>query len=249
MSTDNRPPALGWPRKTWYGALGIVLPLFCFAVAFVGHLEGSPLTTCRSGRIKECFYLMLGNGVVPFFYPFLVFSMVSLVYALSDDARAARSLWVRLGLATGLVLAMQYTITLVEFGIPSLVLIMCGGFVLAMRGRFGKLGALFMVVVVLLVWSVLVTRHWGGFFDRLRPEAGWDNLWFLFPLLLVAAPGIVFLTYLRISLYLNRIEPVLPDVSPTRRVVASAAWLGAYALVVFLAVERTMDAYRSLPLK
>jgi hypothetical protein len=249
MSTTSPPPSLGWPRKLWYGFLGIVLPLFCFAAAFVGHLEGSPFTACRSGKIKECFYLMLGNGVAPHFYPFLAYSMVSLLYALADETRAARSLWVRLGVATGLVLAMQYTFTLVEFGIPSLIVIMCGGFVLAVRGRFGKLGALFMVTVVLLVWSVLVTRHWGGFFDRLLPEAGLGILWLLLPLLLLAAPGIAFLAYLRISLHLHRIDPALPEVSPRRRLLVSGTWLAAYAVAVLLAVERTAEAYRSLPMK
>jgi len=248
MSTETRFPSLGLPRRIWYGLLGIVLPLLCFGVAFFAHLEGSPFAPCRTGKVKDCFHLMLSNGVVPCFYPFLAFAMVSLAYALVDGRRAARSLWVRLGLATGLVLAMQYTITLVEFGIPSLILIMCGGIVLSVRGRFGKLGSLFMVAVVLGVWSILVERYWGGYFDRLLPAAGWDILWLLLPLLFLAAPGIAFLAYLRISLHLHRIEPTLPQLSTARCVLVFGVWLGAYGLAIAMAIGKTMEAYRALPM-
>jgi len=101
-----RPPMLVWSRVACFlGA--IVLPVACFWAAGVSRFPLGPRYQAEP-RWKALLTLIPDPFISWPFFPLLAYAMASAAAVIALPRRAGRHHWVRFGLLTGIVLAMQY---------------------------------------------------------------------------------------------------------------------------------------------
>jgi hypothetical protein len=87
----------------------IIVPIVSF---YLASDNGPDAPTWQNGQPSAYANIMLGNTGSAIFYPFLAYSMLCMLLLLVSPRRFARVFIVRLGIYTGVVLALQYTILL-----------------------------------------------------------------------------------------------------------------------------------------
>jgi hypothetical protein len=88
---------------------GVFLPAFCFLLAAGGSPDAPDW---QSGQYDDYASLLLGGNTTWVFYPFLAYSVLCLFIAVAHPATASRRFVIRLGVYSGVILALQYTIVL-----------------------------------------------------------------------------------------------------------------------------------------
>ncbi len=83
---------------------GIVLPVVCFAITFPDQPDW------QSGELQAYAQLLLSRMPTLAFYPLLLYSMTSMGLLVFSSQRYQQHLLVRVGIYTGVVLALQYTL-------------------------------------------------------------------------------------------------------------------------------------------
>jgi hypothetical protein len=179
METAPQPSSLpvptSWRGKFLYALLTMVLPVACFAASPVLRPEW------QSGKTSAYAALLLDPHAAVFFFPFLLYSMVCIGLLLYRPERFAARFAVRLGIYTGVFLALQYlVIVAIAAEVPiwiadgvffGLVLLYWGA-----KTKFGQRGvkvfSLLIAVggVLLFAISVVGSFRWGslGFENFIR---------------------------------------------------------------------------------
>jgi hypothetical protein len=114
LPPEEHPPTSGvpaWFWKLWYILAGIVLPLACFSLSFA--ILGLP--GWQSGNFEDFAVIFLRGQVAFVFYPLLLLAMVALTLLLRDFDRFSRSVWVRAGAYSGVLLSLMYAIAIFVF--------------------------------------------------------------------------------------------------------------------------------------
>ncbi|MCE9545072.1 MAG: hypothetical protein K8T25_06085 [Planctomycetia bacterium] len=255
MSSDSTPPpdaassstpASGDLELTWVGQLGlgyagIVVPMICFCVS-QSPPNGGPYPDWQSGLTSDYAALLVsGRSMLPF-YPLLVYSMTCMAMLLWQPARFARVFWIRFGIYSGVLLALQYcivvgTMTGAEIG-GWLIMMFCSAVVIAIPYGLGRLivhltsrqrPSLDLFVIFLILFVVV------GFFS------------------LVVA--IVFATPLALAAYgILAIRLVRAADGPRFRIsiahcLAAIGWFSAWFAAWRMSVALMLEAYRQLPTK
>jgi len=88
-----------------YALLGIVLPLVCFALSTMQSLIGPDW---QSDELSDQVGLLYGGEPLVVFYPLLLGALVALAVVLVRPLAARQSLVLRLGVYSGVALALQY---------------------------------------------------------------------------------------------------------------------------------------------
>jgi hypothetical protein len=88
-------------RCAWVLA-GVILPLICFAISY----PNQPIW--QSGEVEDYAALLMSHEASLPLYPLLVGSMIGLAFLAVQPARFAKNGWVRLGIFSGVVLAVEY---------------------------------------------------------------------------------------------------------------------------------------------
>jgi hypothetical protein len=252
-----------WLDKAVYAFAGIILPLVAFACASPSGNWAAD-TPWKSGDFWVYATLVLKWPAVWPFYPLLLFSMAALGLFLWDRARYTAYLVVRLGLYSGVVLALQFawliyapTDQIVEAVAKTLVIVS----ILLPATALGLIPAM----IAYFVLSPLVKRWgWGGFLVRavlaaippvllvfLISDDALDRLItplvIVFLIMLAASPAWAFAAYACAagSVFLERYE------SQRRWSLLSLLAVSTWATCLFGAWRRAMDLaiqeYASLP--
>lgn len=225
---------VSWWWRLFYAAVLVLTPTFLFYLTW-NDLTGE--AEWQSGELwLEYSRIALGGGVHPLFMPLVAYAMLALCVLLVRPA-TAEWLVVRLGIYTGLVLALQYT-----------VLISLAGY-----------GGIFLVE-----WSILgVTYLIGWLLASLRsqPFDPWRlRVW------MVLIPVIIALNYaLFVVSVVAAVALVLPLAAMLAWPLFSAhdqkhladwrvgllwgGWLGTFGVVWWQAYLRTLELYASLPIE
>ena len=130
---------LSWPTKVWLIVGGIVAPLVCHGLSTLG-LSNRPQWQTGSLSDKLAFILTPQAGFV--LYPMLLYAMLCMGMYLYRVSRVGPPLWVRVGLWSGIPIALFYMIILAmslngkrvsassllilltaQFGIPAIALL------------------------------------------------------------------------------------------------------------------------------
>jgi hypothetical protein len=158
-----------WPARLGFVGAGVVSPLICFATATI---SGLPLfEPWQSGETKVYVGLLLSDpSTVAVFFPLLAYSMVTLMLVTFKPHRFGQVFVVRVGVYTGVVLAIQYMVLLAlyESFDPSAMLIAAmavgiplgvGGAIHLVARKFGQkrvwLSVLFLAIFAGLVWFMV----------------------------------------------------------------------------------------------
>ncbi len=88
---------------------GILLPAICFLIGAGGFPDAAEW---QSGQFDDYASLFLGGNTTWVFYPFLAYSMSCLLIALAHPTTAGRHFFVRLGVGSGVILALHYVVVL-----------------------------------------------------------------------------------------------------------------------------------------
>jgi hypothetical protein len=228
-------PAARWGRVL-YGLFVLVFPLLSFSG--VELLEPQ----WQTGRLPDYIVLFLFPKASLFFFPLLAYSITSYLSLLWNPARFARSFFVRFGVYTGALLALQYSILEIAYSLDSFVylilLIWIVPFVYSAIYRRAVArwmaprvnGFLVSAIVGGLVIAGLFTRGSAPFLVLIG--------------LTMAAPFWSFLLALRAAGWLLKhyeTKFTLP------RGIGLAAWLGAYALAWRFDILKMYELYAALP--
>lgn len=147
---------------------GVVLPIICFLISFPERPEW------QSGNLQDYAQLLLAHKPASPLYPFLLYNMTCMTLLVCNPGRFVKSFVVRLGVYTGVLLALQYWLVfvialggtgpeeLLTVGFYSLLAVVvpwAGGWLIALLFRkFGEvlfiLIALLTVLGVILVWAL-----------------------------------------------------------------------------------------------
>lgn len=101
---------ISWPERIAYIALGILLPIVCFGFTLALGPRPPLGPEWQSGRWFDLAAMMLSGHVAWPFFPFLLYPMVSLGWLVVRPRQAAQRFLVRMGLYSGIVLAMQFAV-------------------------------------------------------------------------------------------------------------------------------------------
>ena len=82
--------------------VGVVLPVICFAISFPERPDW------QSGNSSAYAQLLLSHWESLPLYPFLLYSMVSMVLLFANPARFRENAWVRFGIFSGVLVAAEY---------------------------------------------------------------------------------------------------------------------------------------------
>lgn len=244
QTPQPRKPQAAFPgvRRTLCALAGIALPVICFVIAAGGYPQAPEWQS--GGFDKYAAMLMHKTAPVPF-YPLLIYSMLAMGKLLLRQ-QPHTSFVVRLGLYTGIALALQYA--LVQGAAMDIQRLMIVPIVIGATA-----------VAVVLGWAVelgLAALHRSGSWNR------WGGLvvGLIFVLLIVVFKGFLLVVpilalvaapVLALAAYLAAAWIAWKYASPRRSILAVAfgsigwltAWLGAWRLSIAIA----MDTYQSLP--
>lgn len=234
------PVSLPFPRARWgrvlYGLFVLVFPILSFSS--VEFLEPQ----WQTGRLPDYIILLLFPAASLLFLPLLTYSIVSYILLLLDPARFARAFPVRLGIYTGVLLALQYSLLVLAYSLDSVIYLMLLVWILPFvyalvyRKAAAKWTALrvnrFIVSAVVggLILAGLITR-------------GSAPLMVLIGLTM-AAPFWSFLLALRASTWLIKNYETRLNLTHG---LGLAAWLAAYVAAWRYDILKMYELYAALP--
>lgn len=243
MPESERPlPVPASLLSRWaYAFAATVIPVISFALSDALKPEW------QSGKTSDYVALMLGPAVTPYFYPFLLYSVVCLLLLLWQPAAYARKFAVRFGIYTGFVLSLQYAVLLALSVENSVSLILIGIFVVGVvrfipliykvaAVRFGAGRVL--LVVILLVGVILLSAF--VFF----PAA--DFLVAL-PLVGLLIGGPFFCLAISGTISYRLLKDYEGAGMSLAQGLSGVGWLAAYLMAWRLAIQATLTAYAALP--
>jgi hypothetical protein len=237
-----RPPPRQVPilEAILHVGFGIVLPPICFAMAFGGYPALD--RPWKSGELRMYAGLIPRGSCAWPFYPLLLYSMASLVIAVIAPTRAFASFPVRLGVYSGAILALQFSIIqlICLQGAPGLLGVFIGvpilmGFYEGLRWilrRFARELRLIYLSGVLLLFGAAALLSISG---------QWRLLFIPGMFCLVFAPMLALATYLTIS------RLVWSNAEGGSRVWLWLMWTGSYGVAWWLSIAAVLDEYSRLP--
>lgn len=228
-----------------YGVVVTVLPMICFS--FIRLFEPD----WQSGRLSDYVALFLSPEASWVFFPLIAFSSIALICLLANPERYPGIFVIRLGVYTGAVLALQYTLlvlalfpeldvlkVLIPIWVSPLVAIPAYRF-LVKRLRSRTVNAILIGLVALLyLWAVVPSldlRGWGALLDPPYFLAG------------IAAAGAPFWSLLIMGALAVHLLQYYETGLTLRRGLGLLAWLSGFVLVWRIAVLRTLELYADLP--
>ncbi len=122
-AVEESPPELEWslPAKIGFIFTGVVLPTICLLIYGSGII--GPYVSWQTGEISDYARLLLTTKPSLPFYPFLLYCMASMTCMIVQPQRYAQRFMARLGIYTGVGIAVQYFILLgLQLSEPSLLI-------------------------------------------------------------------------------------------------------------------------------
>ncbi len=220
-----------------YAFVAIVMPIISFAITYDDILNPD----WQDGQLTSYVGILLGGTVSRYFFPFLIYAMIAFGLLLLSPKRFSRSFFIRLGIYTGIVLALQYVILLGLFtvGIATIASVI-GGTLLYFGTRFlhrkigAKKTALIYVTILLGIYVV-----WGIATD-FRDALSVLSLVVIF--FFATAPFAVLVIGVITSRELIREYPV-----SQKEYLGLGVWFIGYIVVWRLAILKMMEVYSALP--
>lgn len=225
-------------ERVLYSALGVVLPVVCFVIAFRGY---PPEPDWQKGGWDR-YLLFVPDGRVGFpFYPLLIYSMSALCLLVYRPG-LSRLLAVRLGLYAGIVMSLQYTYIQALAFEPQIVLALLVGLAtnfillgfLKLLERIPRIPIVLIAVTVALVSvAVIVATRF--------TLAG--------IVILIFAPAWCAGVYVKATLVARRLhrEAGATPAGPAALIASWLAWLSAYAAAWKWSIINAVAYYATLP--
>lgn len=252
-NTQSSKPLISRLEKCVLIALGVVLPLICFAIASHQYL----LTPeWQSGEWNR-YILFIPDGRAGFpFYPLLIYCMVALCVFVARPV-SSHSLAVRLGLYTGIILALQYTLIQASafqwYGMAGAAIGLASNFlVLGILKVFELIPRRIMIYIAVGLAGIITLLILASVIGGRLPLAPVNSLVGL-PLgagiaSLALAPAWCTGVYTRATLLALRSNQNSDQKSPALATfIAWIPWLGGYASAWKLSITNAIALYAALP--
>jgi hypothetical protein len=246
---QNSPIPLSWSGRILYACVTIALPITSFFLAFDGLGPD-----WQSGRFSDYTLIMLGGTVSRIFYPFLAYSMVSILLLLISPLHYSKYFIVRFGIYTGIILSLQYAI-LLSISSPSLVyevvyfyyVPIAIGIVLPLginwlyskaKERFGIRKTWFVIIGLILCFGLMLFI--------VRESLSVITL-FSMVVILGTGPFWCLIIAILVSIRLLRDYELPQHHHIIGRSLGVLAWLFSFIIAWRIAISKTIEVYASLP--
>lgn len=103
-------PQFGYVSKAFCVLAGFFLPIICFGLS--AREEPDASSRWQSGALEDMLAQLLGGPPTYAYYPLLLFSMVSLLVLIFDEAFLRKHLWLHFGIYGGVPLALMFGVLL-----------------------------------------------------------------------------------------------------------------------------------------
>jgi MFS family permease len=244
-------PPLPVPQSIFWritqGFVVTILTLAAFTVVSILKPEW------QDGKFASYIALMLSPEASWIFAPLLGYSVLSLLFLLAAPVRWAQFFWTRLGIYTGVLLALQFTI-LALIALEGTVFLVLGIWIAPLiawpilRWLARKIGILWTTLGVPAIAALLFVGYLlvEAFRARSFPPAYTFSTPFLFLIgfLIASAP---FWSLLIMGTTGYRLLKHYETRFTLLRGVGTLAWLGGFAASLSLAIMRTLQLYSELP--
>lgn len=232
------PSAMGW--RIVYGLFITVMPAFSFLMVHLLEPEW------QNGKLSSYVILSLFPEASVFFILLLIYSIVSYLFFLVNPSQYSHSIIIRIGIYTGVLLALQFSIAMLLFSTDGFIFILIPAWVLPIlapwmyRWSKGKWA----------IWKINVTIA-AILFAILIPLSIYESNGTLIPIavlagLLVAAPFWSFLIALRSAIWLFRNYETKMSLAHG---VNLGVWFATYALSWRYDILKMYELYNALPVK
>ncbi|MCP4141368.1 MAG: hypothetical protein GY755_13975 [Chloroflexi bacterium] len=229
-------PASKWERIL-YAFITIAMPIISFAITYDDILNPD----WQDGHISSYAGILLGGTVSRYFFPFLIYAIIAFGLLLFAPKGFSRSFFIRLGIYTGGILALQYVIILSVFtnGVGAIIAIV-GGLALFFSTRFlyRKFGVK-KTVLIYIAFFLGFYAIWALATD-FRDALSALSLVVIF--FFATAPFAVLVIATLTSWHLQKEYPF-----SRKEVLGLGAWLFPYVAAWRLAILKMMEVYSSLP--
>tara|TARA_R110002049_G_scaffold2750_7_gene22098 strand:+ start:46448 stop:47653 length:1206 start_codon:yes stop_codon:yes gene_type:complete len=248
--------------------LGVFVPAVFVVISFAGLV---PRPDWQSGQLRDIVgFLLHPTGGLPI-YPFLIFSVISLAFYLRDELVYGNAFWVRLGIASGVVVSLWYGVafSLTIGGVdPNDVHTWVRAatiFLLESTAALMFIGVCFLVRVFwtqkdrerrnhcIVIAMVLSGIFFGATLAIHGPNVARDGLMFIvyLPVILVlisllAAPGFALLAYSFACIRILITQPASHRVSLLETMLFTT-WAASFLAACRLSIKMSLSAYASLP--
>jgi hypothetical protein len=271
QDADRLAPQRQWRWSAWARAgfvlAGVVVPILCFVAAKDG--VWTMHRPWQSGSLDVYASLLLRWGPASAFYPLLAYSMVCLVLLVVNPARFSQSVWVRMGIYSGLVLAIQYfALVFCPSNLDITALIAGGGvllFFLAMAiaipwgigaalaglthiyGLRRVMIGLTVLALFVLSGAIAQERMSGEPWTDVMRDIGGGSLVFILSICVVGGTPWAIACYGTMTVYLITKTKGLGLQFSLLRLMGLIAWLAAYLAAWRVSILRMLEEYAQLP--
>lgn len=221
-----------------YAALGIALPMFCVSVS----LSDNQLRNWQDGRWQTRVEMLYGEWPLAVFLPLLIYAMGSLGLMLIRPLEWGRWFAVRMGVYTGVVLALQYLFVLsVSAGEPIKVM------AISLAGVGIVIGVLHGARVLLSkrTWPRTIEAAWQWVVLAAAIVAGIAAFAFVMIIAVLFAPAWTLMVFVMMTLRIRATQ--FAPAPRGRAVMIGVGWLAAYIASWAAAIHLAIEAYAKLP--
>lgn len=226
--------------KIWFVFISTILTFACFMI-------GAGLKPdWQSGKLSEYMYLMFYWESAIWFYPFIIYSALSMVLLVINSQYFVKKYWVRLGIYTGVILALQYSIImLIFFGdegwktwhlyvITPLIIFLphLFFFIIQLLLRYIKVIGTWIVFIITIILLLFISARggYGGSFPG-------GIIFFA----LLAAPAWVLVIFSQTAWQLKTYSTTKPLFTPW------FFWIMGWSAAWIIAINRAIEVYSKLP--
>lgn len=240
VDTDSNLPAKVVPDSLLENILHFLLLVVLPGLDFLVSSFLAP--EWQSGKFNDYVALLLSNRVAYVFFPLLIYAIVAFVLLITNPQKYAPKFVIRLGIYTGVLLALQYTI-LATITLPislaaGVGLVVVGWLIPKIRSKWVRL---LVIVLLLAAGIVLMDIPITESFDII-----FNMIMVMIVFLGFGAPCLCFFVALTYAIRLFKVYD-RPIVFKANRAMGVGAWLAGYTAAWIISINQMFKIYNTLP--
>jgi len=244
MDTDSSPPAKIVPDSLLEQILHFLLMAVLPGLDFLFSSFLAP--EWQSGKFNDYVALLLSVRVSYVFFPLLIYAIVAFVLLITNPQKYAPKFVIRLGIYTGVLLALQYTIlatiTLSISLAAGVGLVIAGWLIPKIKSKWVRL----LVIVLLLAAGIVlmdipITESFDIIFNIIMVM-----IMVMVMVLGFGAPCLCFFVALTYAIRLFKVYD-RPIVFKAYRAMGVGAWLAGFTAAWIISINQMFKIYNTLP--
>lgn len=232
----------------WYFLITIIFPILSFSI----HTTMDSISsTWQSGQTNTFANLFLLTNASWIFFPLIGYSVISLLSLSNNNPKIPENFFVRLGVYTGVILSIQYSILLIlafsgyliiVWIVPSLLFYIFKEISQSLGKKLKRIIKIITLIVTLILAIIYLMKS--GFDGLLTLPYAIFAIGIL--VILFSSPFWALLVFIKTSITLLKYYETIPYFT-IRKIIGVLSWLTLYGFALRINILKMYEIYASLP--